>query len=152
MVRRPSTFGATEPGGYTVQARVKTVTSQIQIAYRNPDTSDGLQIWSINPREGSYAGGEQVVLTGKGIANPVEVYFTVQGTQYQAIVDSGGPERSGIERRHDHHPDSTSDVRPTPASRRPPMSEIAVEVGTTDEQSQTYPSVFTYISDCVIHR
>ena len=142
------TFGATEKGVFVVQARVKTVTSQIQIAYREPDTTGGLQMWSINPREGSYSGGEQVVLTGKGIANPVEVFFTVQGTQYQAIVDSVVPSvpldsggtitiRSPLPTAADTSITSPADVR------------ITVRVGTPDEESQSYPSVFTYISDTV---
>ena len=44
-----NTFGATETGVYTIQARVKAVTAQIQVAYRNPDQSDALQIYNLNP-------------------------------------------------------------------------------------------------------
>ncbi|MCU0304652.1 MAG: hypothetical protein MUC56_11405, partial [Thermoanaerobaculales bacterium] len=80
-------FNAGVAGAYTIQARVKTVTRQTQIAYRNPDNTGGLQMWSINPAEGSYFGGETVVITGKGIRTPAEVFFNVQGIQYQAIVD-----------------------------------------------------------------
>lgn len=142
------TFGATEAGGYAVQARVKTVTSQIQIVYRNPDNTGDLQMYSINPREGSYAGGETVVLTGKGIAAPVEVYFTVQGIQYQAIVDDvipSVPAESG----------GTITVRtPEPTAADPTQTSTAdvrvvVMAGTPDEQSVTSISAFTYISDSV---
>ena len=143
------TFGATEAGGYVVQARVKTSTSQITIIYRNPDTTGALQIYSINPAVGSYAGGETVVLTGKGIATPVEVFFTVQGLQYQAIVDQVVPSipaesagtitiRSPLPTAADPNQTSTADVR------------VGVRVGSSDEQSQTYPAAFTYISDSVI--
>jgi len=141
-------FGATGDGVYTVQARIMTVTKQTQIAYRNPDTTGGLQMWSINPREGSYVGGEQIVITGKGIVNPVEVFFTVQNTQYQAIVDSvvqsvpadsGGTItiRSPLPSAADTSITSPADVR------------ISVKVGTPDEENQSYPQVFTYISDTV---
>jgi len=141
-------YGATENGVYTVQARVQTVTQQIQIAFRNPDNTGGLQMWSINPREGSYAGGEQVVLTGKGIANPVEVYFTVQGTQYQAIVDSVVPsvplESGGTITLRSPLPTAADTSMTSPADVR-----VSVRVGTPDEESQSYPQVFTYISDSV---
>jgi len=141
-------FGATEDGVYTVQARVKTVTQQIQISFRNPDNTGGLQMWSINPREGSYTGGEQVVLTGKGIVNPVEVYFTVQGTQYQAIVDSVIPsvpaESEGTITLRTPYPSAADTSMTSPADVR-----VTVKVGTPDEESQSYPQVFTYISDTV---
>jgi len=143
------TFGATEAGGYIVQARVRTITSQIQIAYRNPDSSDALQIWSINPAVGSYAGGETVVLTGKGIQNPVEVFFTVQGTQYQAIIDQVVPSvpassagtitvRTPQPTAADTNQTSTADIK------------VVVKVGTPDEENQSYPSAFTFISNSVI--
>ena len=143
------TFGATDAGAYIVQARVKTVTSQVQVAYRNPDTSGGLQIWSINPTLGSYAGGETVVLSGKGIESPIEVYFTVQGRQYQAIIDQVVPSiplssagtitlRTPLPTAADTNQTSSADVR------------VVVRVGTPEEESQSYPSAFTFISNSVI--
>jgi len=143
------TFGATQAGGYIIQARVRTITSQIQVAYRNPDTSDTLQIWSINPNVGSYAGGETVVLTGKGIRSPVEVYFTVQGTRYQAIIDQVVPSVPASSA-------GTITLRtPEPTAADTSLSSTAdvtviVEVGTPEEQNQTYPAAFTFISNGVI--
>lgn len=141
-------FVATSPGGYLIQARVKTVTRQVTVTYRNPDNSDALQIWSFNPSAGSYAGGESVILTGKGIRNPVEVFFTVQGLQYQGIVDSvveSAPLSAA----------GTITVRtpdPTAADTSiTSQADVAVKVGvgTSDEQLQSYPSAFTFISDSV---
>ncbi len=143
------TFGASEAGGYAVQARVKTVTAQVQIIYRNPDNTGGLQMWSINPAEGSYAGGETVVITGKGIATPVEVYFAVQGISYQAIVDQVIPsvpaESGGTITLRTPQP-TAADTNITSAAE----VRVVVKAGSTDEESQAYPSAFTYISDSVI--
>ncbi len=140
-------FGATEPGTYAIGARVNTVRSQVQVAFKNPDNSDALQIWNINPGSGSFSGGEQVVLTGKGIAAPVEVFFTLQGLQYQAIVTdvvSSVPASSV----------GTITII-TPAAFDPGASVLAdvrvsVGVGTPDNQSQNYLSAFAYISTSVI--
>ena len=38
------------------------------------------------PAAGSYAGGDQVVVTGKGIQTPVDVFFDLDGFAYQAII------------------------------------------------------------------
>jgi hypothetical protein len=137
-------FGATEVGVYTIQARVRTVTRQISITYRNADQNGDLQIYSINPNSGSYAGGETVVLTGKGIRNPVAVFFTVQGTQYQAIVDSVVQSvpltAAGTITARTPEPTAADSTITSAADVK-----VTVGVGTTDEQSQSYPSVFTYI-------
>ena len=141
-------FNASEAGTYAIQARVKTVTSQIQIAYREPDNTGGLQLWSINPNAGSYAGGEPVVLTGKGIQNPVEVFLTVQGTQYQAIVDHVVPSvpltSAGTITIRTPEPTAADTTQTSAADLK-----VTVRVGTTDEETQSYPSVFTYISDTI---
>jgi len=142
-------FGATDAGPYVVQARVKTVTRKITITYKEPDTSGGLQLWSINPASGSYAGGETVVLTGKGIHNPVEVIFTVQGVQYQGIVDhvveSVPATAAGTITLRTPEPTAADTTITSTADVK-----VTVGVGTTNEESQSYPSVFTYISDSVI--
>ena len=141
-------FGATDPGPYSVQARVRTVTRQITITYRNPDQTGGLQMYSINPSAGSYAGGEPVILTGKGIRNPVEVTFTVQGTQYQAIVDqvveSVPATAEGTITIRTPQPTAADTTLTSSADVR-----VTVGIGTTNEESQSYPSVFTFISDSV---
>ena len=142
-------FVSDSPGPYAIQARVKTIKSQISVVYRNPDTSGALQIWNINPAAGSYAGFESAILTGKGIRNPVEVYFTVQGVQYQAVVDSVvesvPPESAGTITIRSPQPTAADTTITSPADVK-----VLAGVGTTDEQTQSYPSAFTYISDSVI--
>lgn len=142
-------FVAGDPGPYAIQARVKTIKSTISVAYRNPDNSGSLQIWNINPAAGSYAGNESGILTGKGIRNPVEVYFTVQGVQYQAVVES-------VVQSVPLDASGTITIR-TPEATAADKTitsqadvKVVAGVGTTDEQTQSYPSAFTYISDSVI--
>jgi len=85
LVSNPS-VGA---GTYTIQARVRSVVRQMTITYRERQADDSLQIYQpLLPNEGSYDGGEQVFLNGKGIVAPVEVEFVVQGTSYQAVVEN----------------------------------------------------------------
>ncbi len=73
-------------GNYLVQARANNVVKQLTVQYRAFVTTDGLQLFGIDPRRGSYSGGEQSVISGKGIQAPVEVYFDLNGVAYQAIV------------------------------------------------------------------
>jgi len=142
-------FFSDTAGNYAVQARVKTITSQITVAYKEPTTSGALQIWNINPAAGSYAGGENVILTGKGIRNPVEVVFTVQSVQYQGVVvhvvESDPVETVGTITILTPQPTAADKTITSPAEVK-----VTVGVGTTDEQVQSYPSAFTYISDSVI--
>ena len=79
-------FIADTAGSYVIQAQVGGASRQITIAYQDRSATDALQLFSIDPRRGSYAGGEQVVITGKGILAPVEVYFDLNGVAYEAIV------------------------------------------------------------------
>ncbi|MEE4273474.1 MAG: IPT/TIG domain-containing protein, partial [Thermoanaerobaculales bacterium] len=139
-------FGATESGPYQVQARVKSVTSQITITYEDSDASDGLQIYNINPAAGSYAGGEVVVLTGKGIRAPAEVYFNVQGLEYQAIVDQVVPSNP---------PSSAGSITlrtPEPTAADSTLTFAAqvktiVGVGTSTQEQQELPAAFTFIGN-----
>ncbi len=96
-------FSAYNAGPYAVEARVKTVRRQTQIAYRNADVTGAFQMWSINPAEGSYFGGETVVITGKGISPPVD---PVPGDRRP-----GHPERPRRERRDDRPPHPRADRR-----------------------------------------
>jgi hypothetical protein len=73
-------------GTFEVRALFKGVSSTITITYRDRAVTDELQLFDVNPRRGSYAGGEEALITGKGILAPVEVYFDVAGVAYQAIV------------------------------------------------------------------
>jgi len=142
-------FGATQAGSFLIRAQVKTASRQIQVVVREHNTSDALQIYTINPNEGSYAGGETVVLTGKGIQAPVEVYFSVQGTEYQAIVDDVVPSvpLSGVGTITIRTPQPTAANTSTTSSSN---VRVVISVGTTEEQQQTLPSAFTFISDSVI--
>jgi hypothetical protein len=139
-------FGAIEPGVYLIQARVNGVTRQVQIAYRNPDQSDSLQIYNLNPASGSYFGSETVVITGKGISAPAEVYFTVQGVQYQAVVDqvvpSVPPSSAGTITIRSPEPTAADTTLTSPADVK-----VIVDVGATTQQEVTVPAGFTYIGN-----
>lgn len=79
-------FLADAAGSYVVQAQVGGASRQITVAYQDRATTDALQLYSIDPRRGSYSGGDQAVIAGKGIQAPIEVYFDLDGSAYQAIV------------------------------------------------------------------
>jgi hypothetical protein len=79
-------FLADAAGSYVIRARVRSASREIVIEYVDRATTDALQITGVNPRRGSYAGGDQVVITGKGIQAPVEVFFDLDGFPYEAIV------------------------------------------------------------------
>ena len=77
---------ASTAGTYQIRAIAGGASRVVSVAYRDRAVTDQLQLYDINPRRGSYAGGEEAVITGKGITAPVEVYFDLAGTPYQAIV------------------------------------------------------------------
>jgi hypothetical protein len=79
-------FLADTAGSYVIRARVSSASRELTIEYVDRATTDTLQITNVNPRRGSYAGGDQVVITGKGIEAPVEVFFDLDGFPYQAII------------------------------------------------------------------
>ncbi|MBD3870273.1 MAG: hypothetical protein IFJ97_02800, partial [Acidobacteria bacterium] len=79
-------FVANIAGNYQLRARVSGVSDTVSASYRESANSGALQITDINPRRGSYAGGDQIVITGIGIENPVDVYFDLDGFAYQAII------------------------------------------------------------------
>jgi len=139
-------FGATEPGLYEVSARVKSVTSKIDVVFRDTGASDSLQIYNVNPSSGSYFGDEVVVLAGKGITTPVEVYFTVQGVEYQAAVDQV------VESFPLSNTGSITLRTPEPTAADKSVTfaadlKIFAAVGTDDQQTQILPSAFTFIGN-----
>ncbi len=79
-------FFADVAGTYVIRARLQSASREIAVQYQDRATTDALQLIGISPRRGSYAGGDQVVITGKGIQSPVEVYFDLDGFPYEAIV------------------------------------------------------------------
>jgi len=73
-------------GTYDIQAKASNAVRQVSVNYRASATSGTLQIFSVDPNRGSYAGGQQVVLAGKGIVAPIEVEFILNGVPYSAQV------------------------------------------------------------------
>jgi hypothetical protein len=86
-------------GSYLIQAQVRDAVRQVSVSYVGRPSTDALQLYSINPNRGSYAGGQVSTILGKGILAPVEVYFDLNGIAYPAqiveVVDSA-PEASDI--------------------------------------------------------
>jgi hypothetical protein len=79
-------FFSQAEGTFVIRARVRSASREVTILYQDRASTDALQLIGIDPRRGSYAGGEQVVITGKGIQTPVDVYFDLDGFAYQAII------------------------------------------------------------------
>jgi hypothetical protein len=79
-------FVSDAAGTYAIRARVKGASREVVVEYQDRSTTDALQLTSIDPRRGSYAGGDQVTITGKGIQAPVDVFFDLGGFAYQAII------------------------------------------------------------------
>ncbi|MFC2144152.1 IPT/TIG domain-containing protein [Acidobacteriota bacterium] len=73
-------------GTFVIRARVSSASRELSIEYQDRASTDALQLTGVNPRRGSYSGGDQVVITGKGIQTPVDVYFDLDGFAYQAII------------------------------------------------------------------
>jgi hypothetical protein len=79
-------FVADTAGTYAIRARVKGASREVAVEYQDRATTDALQLTGVDPRRGSYAGGDQVTITGKGIQSPVDVFFDLDGFAYQAII------------------------------------------------------------------
>jgi len=75
-------------GTYVLQAKANNAAKQVSVNYRASAASGTLQIFSVDPNRGSYAGGQQVVLGGKGIVAPIEVTFVLNGVPFAAQVSS----------------------------------------------------------------
>jgi len=73
-------------GTYVIQAKATNATRQVSVEYRASSASGTLQLFSVDPSRGSYAGGQQVVILGKGIVAPVEVTFILNGVPFSAEV------------------------------------------------------------------
>jgi len=78
-------FSETE-GTYVIRARIRSASREVAVAYQDRASTDALQLTGVDPRRGSYAGGDQVVISGKGIQTPVDVFFDLDGFAYQAII------------------------------------------------------------------
>jgi len=78
-------------GSFAIRARVRSASREVVVVYQDRASTDALQLMSVDPRRGSYAGGDQVVITGKGIQTPVDVFFDLDGFAYQAIIVGVNP-------------------------------------------------------------
>ncbi len=137
-------FIADTAGPYVIRALVGGVSRQITVTYQDRSTTDALQLFSIDPRRGSYAGGDQVVITGKGILAPVEVYFDLNGVAYQAIV-------AGVTESIPASEDGFVTVV-TPAFtganntiQQAADVRVVVNAGTGSSESDTLPSAFVLL-------
>ncbi len=73
-------------GTYVIQAKASNAVRQVPVNYRASAASGTLELYSVDPNRGSYSGGQQVVIAGKGIVAPVEVTFILNGVPYNAQV------------------------------------------------------------------
>ncbi|MDH3813582.1 MAG: IPT/TIG domain-containing protein, partial [Acidobacteriota bacterium] len=73
-------------GTYTIRARIRSASREVAVQYQDRASTDALQLTGVDPRRGSYGGGDQVVVSGKGIQTPVDVFFDLDGFAYQAII------------------------------------------------------------------
>jgi hypothetical protein len=131
-------------GTFEVRALFKGVSSVITITYRDRAVTDELQLFDVNPRRGSYAGGEEVLITGKGILAPVEVYFDVAVVAYQAIVAAVS------ESRPPSDPGSVTVVTPNFTGADTSIEQAAdvrviVGAGTGSAQSDTLTSAYVLL-------
>ncbi len=129
---------AATQGTFTVVARAGNASKSLNVFFRQPDQTTDLHIYSVVPTQGSLAGGEEVILTGKGVYTPVEVYLVVAGNSYQAQVLSvfqGAEEGSiriqtpaitGVDTSHEYQ----ADIR------------VVRGVGTSYEQSEVLSGAF----------
>jgi hypothetical protein len=83
-------------GTYVLQAKANNAVKQVSVNYRASAASGTLQIFSVDPNRGSYAGGQQVVLAGKGIVAPlifpspqVTLAISLQGSLPKGCCRSG---------------------------------------------------------------
>ncbi len=139
-------FAASAAGDYAIQARAGDASRQVVVSYREHEVSDQLQIYlPLVPDMGSADGGEQVVLNGKGITRPVDVYFTVGGLQYQAVV-------TGVDESEPLSADGSITIVTPPITEGDPAVDRTADVlvntgvGTADEQTTTLRSAFTFKS------
>lgn len=139
-------FTAAASGNYLIQARVRAVTRQITVLYRDPDVDEELVIdLPLVPNVGAFDGGETVFLRGTGVRSPVEVTFDVQGVLFPAAIvevlesnplSAAGqievttPAIVGIDRTVNQ----TADVI------------VKRGVGTAIQQMITLPSAFTFLA------
>jgi hypothetical protein len=136
---------AAAAGSYVIQARIRGVSRQVTVNYRDPDVDEDLIIQlPLIPDVGSFDGGETVILRGSGIRTPVEVMFDVQGVLYPAIIGEV------IESDPLSAPGQITITTPliSQADRSEPRTANVIVkrgVGTASELMITLPSAFTFM-------
>ena len=134
-------FGASVAGSYGISALVSGASRSVTVTYHDRAVTDKLQLFGVNPSRGSYGGGEEVVITGKGILAPVEAFFDLPGREYQAIVigveESNPPSAEG----------SVTVIAPTFSGADNTKEQVAdvrviAGVGVGDPQTDTLPQSY----------
>jgi hypothetical protein len=139
-------FTAAASGNYLIQARVRAVTRQITVSYRDPDVDEELVIdLPLVPNVGAFDGGETVFLRGTGIRGPVEVTFDVDGVLFPAAI---------VEVLESDPLSAPGQIEvTTPAITGIDLTQnqaanviVKRGVGTSSEQMVTLPSAFTFLA------
>jgi len=151
-------------GTVVVQARVVDAVRSLSITWMERDESDNLQIYlPVQPSMGDRDGNETVILRGKAIATPVEVYFTVEGFTHQAVtlnVQPSEPLSADGTITIQTPPITNIQVRPGLNDPNDPddsmyqtyLADIRVDVGIGTAkafQTATYPQAFTFIHEAI---
>lgn len=144
-------FVASAGGTIVIQAKVKSVTRSITVDFTggggggSGGGDESLAVYDVNPRIGSFDGGEQVTLRGRGIEAPVDVVFIVEGQRFTAEVTSvqtSTPLSNGNGEIMLLTPYiSGAEIR---AENREGDIEVTKAAGTADEEMYTLPAGFTF--------
>jgi hypothetical protein len=144
-------FVASAGGTIVIQAKVKSVTRSITVEFEggggggSGGGDETLAIYEVNPRIGSFDGGETVYLRGRGIAAPVDVVFIVEGQRFTAevtSVNSSNPPSNGNGEITLLTPYiSGAEIR---EENREADIEVTKGTGTPDEEMYILPAGFTF--------
>lgn len=139
-------FIPSEVGTYSCRAKVVNVTSDLTVIATAHSPSDTLKILPpLLPDQGSYGGGEQVMIKAQAVVAPVEVDFTVGSVTYPAEVvdvqESNPPSAEGMitirtpaVTATDYTLGSKADIT------------VRTAVGTSGAQTASAPEAFTYLA------
>jgi hypothetical protein len=133
-------FVAGDAGTYYIRARVSGVTRTVTVSIRQPDTTADLQIYNVVPAQGTLDGGDQVTFQGKGIFTPVDLYFNVNGADYQAQIVSVSEDYSSVTVITPKITGVTDTTREWDANVR-----IVRGSGTAYQQEVTLPTAYAFL-------
>jgi HYDIN/CFA65/VesB-like, Ig-like domain/IPT/TIG domain len=131
---------AASAGTYYIRARVSGISKSTTVTFRQPDTTTDLQIYNVVPAQGTLDGGDQVTFQGKGIFTPVDLYFSVDGIDYQAQIVSVAEDYSAVTVITPKITGVTDTSRQWVASVR-----IVRGSGTAYRQELTVPTAYTFL-------